>query len=144
MLRFIFVLLTMGALLGCSSGSEDYRNLQNLDRTRWVDYARDLALPRRMALYEEVYEAGGHPPDPILSAAFSRTDLPGLKITLDRIRQNRDFSKYYPIILEISDNHADSPCDDNLYREIIAAAVESNLEDDLIHQIEFGSCKSIN
>ena len=141
LMRSTYLMITL-LITGCSLTwpSPDYREMQKLPRREWVHFAARLPIERRFDLYEETYEASGHPHDPVLAPAFRTEGQGGLDRTLHRARETSDIVRYLPIIYELDYASELDVCSDSNRNEISKVARESGLDSSLMREISFKSC----
>lgn len=141
MLRATVTLAIAAALCGCvDQRSATLTELQKLPLTEQVAFARSLPLPERLALYDEAYDASGHPKDRYLSDAFEGAGKAGFRAIEMKLKSPDDFSRYTGILYAIDRGGFDL-CAEQPLAALKAAAARAGMENDRLSMIDLGPCE---
>jgi hypothetical protein len=141
MLNAAKVLLILSLLAGCAPHESPwYDDLAKRTRSDWVDFARGLSLAERFTLYSDVYNRSGHPPDTILADAFSGEGRDAFDIALMRMRSERTFFKYLPILFAIHRGDGVDLCSPTTHAEVIQIMIELDVDSGAAKVMKIDSC----
>jgi len=140
-IRFAPAFAALLALAACvDQRSATFRKLQALPGSEWIAFAEALPLAERLALYDEVYEASGHPKDRRLSDAFENAGQFGFAAIEQRLKSTSDFSRYTGILYAIDRGGFDL-CAPEPLAALKAAASRSGMENYRLSMIDLGPCE---
>ena len=141
MLRFAFALAAALALWACEDKrSVAFQTLQKLPRVEWIAFAKTLPVPERLALFDEVYSASGHPKDFHLADAFENTGEAGFEAVGQNLISTDAFARYAGILYAIDRTGFDL-CAERPFAALRAAASRSGMDNYNLSMIDLGPCE---
>lgn len=141
-MRNVFALAGAIVIAACSAQkSPEYQRMSQLPREEWVQFAAQLPIERRFALYSEVYEASGHPKDSLLADSFTGTGQKGFDTALQRITSRENFFEFLPVIYAVGRGKDFNVCSEPARKRVQAAAERFQVEKSLAESIDFGKCR---